>query len=548
MAEAVIRLKPAKPSILDTGKGMKNKRPVQIQREPPAQPALPRGLRRYLYVTVCIAGAAIMIVEILGAKMLAPYFGTSHFVWTAQIAVTLAALAIGYYAGGRLVDQSARLSRLYLAILMAAIALVATVAVREWLAYQLLSLSLPLGSLLAAVFLFFIPLFLLAMTGPFLVRVVAQSLSGVGGTAGRVSSISTLGSFIGTAAIGYLLIPLLPNSVTMYGTAAVLGLVSGIYFLFWGRRRGTTAGVVVCILAGAGLGWFGLSVDGPPLPAEIELYRGNSSFGLIQVLQPRQQRYRYLLTDYLVQNVYDTTRGTSTVMFTYLLEGLARAYTPGLDQVLCIGMGIGIVPRNLAAQGSRVDVVEINSTVVDVARTYFGSDTSAFNLTIGDGRWFLNRTRSKYDAVILDAFVGDGSPSHLMSREAFQAVRRVLKPDGVLVINTFVDFDSPRDYLGTSLYKTLSAIFPSVRAHGARKGNTMFVASRRSPLTVLHEPVYTRVHPDAVSDVRSAFAGSWEPDLTKGIVLTDDYNPVEYYDAANREKYRRLLAMGMKTR
>jgi hypothetical protein len=67
-------------------------------------------------------------------------------------------------------------------------------------------------------------------------------------------------------------------------------------------------------------------------------------------------------------------------------------------------------------------------------------------------------------------------------------------------------------------------------------------------LTVLHEPVYTRVHPDAFSDVRSAFAGSWEPDLTRGIVLTDDYNPVEYYDAANREKYRRLLAMGIKTR
>jgi SAM-dependent methyltransferase len=489
-----------------------------------------------------------MIVEILGAKMLAPYFGTSHFVWTAQIAVTLAALAGGYYVGGRLVDRSARLSRLYLAILIAAFALVATVAVREWLAYQLLSLPLPVGSLLAAVGLFFIPLFLLAMTGPFLVRVVAQSLSGVGGTAGRISSISTLGSFLGTAAIGYLLIPLLPNSVTMYGTAAVLGLVSGFYFLIWRRRRGATVGVVVLMFAGAGLGWYGLGVDGPRLPAGMELYRGNSSFGLIQVLQPRQRPYRYLLTDYLVQNVYDTTRGTSTDMFTYLLEGLARAYTTELDDVLCIGMGIGVVPRNLAAQGSRVEVVEINSAVVEVARTYFGLDPGEFNLTIGDGRWFLNRTRAKYDAVLLDAFVGDGSPSHLMSREAFQAVRRVLKPDGVLVINTFVDFDSPGDYLGTSLYKTLSAIFPSVRAHGARKGNTMFVASRRSPLTVLHEPSYIGVHPDALAAVRSAFAGSWQPDLTHGVVLTDDYNPVDYYDAANREKYRRLLALGMKTR
>jgi spermidine synthase len=183
---------------------------------------------------------------------------------------------------------------------------------------------------------------------------------------------------------------------------------------------------------------------------------------------------------------------------------------------------------------------------VNVGREWFDLDTSAFNLTIGDGRWFLNRTSSKYDAVILDAFVGDGTPSHLMSREAFEEVRRVLKPDGALVINTFVDFDSPGDYMGASLYKTLSAVFPSVRIHGARGSNTLFVASLRSPLTVLRGPDYGRVHPEAVREVRSAFERTLEPDLGTGIVLTDDFNPVEYYDAANREKLRRMLATSMR--
>jgi spermidine synthase len=525
---------------------MKHTRTAPPPQDAPAPPSLPRGLRPFLSVTACVAGAAIMIVEILGARMLAPYFGTSHFVWTAQIAVTLAALALGYFTGGRLVDRSARLGRLYLAILVASLALVATVAVREWLAYQLLPLPLAAGSLLAAVCLFFIPLFLLAMTGPFLVRTVARSLSVVGGTVGRISSISTLGSFIGTAAIGYVLIPLVPNSSTMYGTAAALAALSGVYFLAWGRRRGSMVGVALCVLAGAGLGWLGLTVDGPRLPPDTELYRGNSSFGLIQVLQTGQVPTRYYLTDYLIQNEYDVLRRQSAAMFTWMLEDLARAYAPRLDDVLCIGMGIGVVPHDLAALGARVDVVEINPAAVRVAREYFDLDTSAFRLTIGDGRWFLNRTRSKYDAVILDAFVGDGSPSHLMSREAFEAVRRVLRPQGVLVINTFVDVESPGGYMGASLYKTLSAVFSSVRVHGARGANTLFVASDRSPLTILHEPDFPRVHPRAVTDVRAAFAGSWEPDLSSGIVLTDDYNPVEYYDAANRERFRRLLAMSMR--
>jgi spermidine synthase len=526
---------------------MRNKHRVPISPEAPAQSAPSRGLLLFLYATSCIAGAAIMIVEILGARMLAPYFGTSHFVWTAQIAVTMAALALGYYAGGRIVDRSARLDPLYLAISVAAIALTASVAVRERLAYGLLSLPLPAGSLLAAACLFFLPLFLLAMTGPFLVRAVARSLSGIGGTVGRISFLSTIGSLIGTAAIGYLLIPLLPNSTTMYGTAAVLVLVSAIYFLAWGRRRGAAAGVALCALACAGLGWYGSRAEGRRIPVGAELYRGNSSFGLIQVLQPDKSAYRYYMTDYLVQNVYDTASGTSTNMFTYMLEGLARAYAPRLDDVLCIGMGIGIVPRRLAAAGSRVDVVEINPSVVEVARDYFDLDTGAFDLTIGDGRWYVNMTGNKYDAVILDAFAGDGSPSHLMSREAFESVRRVLKPEGALVINTFVDFDSPGDYAGNSLYKTLSSVFPSVLVHGARGANTLFVASGRSPMTILREPDFGRVHPDAVDAVRSAFAEFWKPEPGRGIVLTDDYNPVEYFDASNREALRRQLALTMKT-
>src|SRR4051812_42330985 len=104
-----------------------------------------------------------MIIEILGAKMLAPYVGTSHFVWTAQIAVTLVALAVGYYFGGRFVDKSARLSRIYGCVLAAALYLSLTVFMVRPVAYACLSFRLALGSLLASGLLFFVPLALLAM-------------------------------------------------------------------------------------------------------------------------------------------------------------------------------------------------------------------------------------------------------------------------------------------------------------------------------------------------------------------------------------------------
>lgn len=521
--------------------------PTPAADAPPAAPAISPVLRRYLYLTAFVTGAAVMIVEVLGAKMLAPYFGTSHFVWTAQIAVTMAALACGYYAGGRLVDRAARLGRLYAAILAAALSLVLTIGLRERVSYALLGLPLAIGSLLAAVFLFFLPLGLLAMTGPFLSRVIARSLTDVGGTVGRLTALSTVGSLVGTAAIGYLLIPLLPNSWTMYGTAAALALVALTWFAAWGRRARATTATAACIALGVAAGAWGLRFDGPRIPGNQELFRGNSSFGLLQVIQLPGSRLRLYLTDYLTQNVYDPVSGTSAAMFTWMLEDLARAYAPRLDDVLCIGMGVGIVPRDLARAGSRVDVVEINPAVVPVARRFFDLDTTTFSLTIGDGRWFVNQARARYDAVILDAFVGDSVATHLMSRESFAAIARLLKPDGVLVINTFVDFDSPKDFLGASLAKTLGSVFPSVRIHGARGANMLFVASPSAELAIIHEPDFGRVHPDAIADVRRAFETLWEPDAGAGIVLTDDFNPAEFHDAANRERFRRRLALAMQT-
>src|SRR5262245_19584962 len=191
------------------------------------------SLRRYIYFTATITGAAIMIVEILGAKMLSPFIGLSHFVWTAQVAVTLVALACGYYAGGRLADRSQQLALLYWAICAAARYVAFPVLIREPGAYWRLDCKLAVGSLLASSILFFIPLSLLAVTGPFLVRVITSSVTGVGGNVGRLTSVSTLGSFGGTLLIGYVVIPLLPNSVTMYITALALLVVCGGYFLVW---------------------------------------------------------------------------------------------------------------------------------------------------------------------------------------------------------------------------------------------------------------------------------------------------------------------------
>jgi spermidine synthase len=229
-----------------------------------------------------------------------------------------------------------------------------------------------------------------------------------------------------------------------------------------------------------------------------------------------------------------------------MLHDLALAYAPKVERVLCIGMGVGIVPGRFAAEGCSVDVVEINPEIVPLAEEWFDLDLERINLTLGDGRHHLHGLPdATYDALILDAFLGDSSPSHLMTREAFADMRRVLKDEGVLVINAFGRFEAGRDFMAASLDKTLREVFPSVIIHASGNGNVFYVASDQTPLRMHREPDVAAAHRNVRSEMRSALAGIMRPAEGSGIVLTDDYNPVEIRDAANRERFRRQLAQMM---
>jgi len=514
-----------------------------VKKQPPPIPAfaLSRGLRVYLYVTAAMTGAAIMIVEILGAKMLSPYLGLSHFVWTAQIAVTLVALACGYYAGGRLADRSQQLGRLYWAILGAAVYLAVTVFICEPVAYWCLDFNLAFGALLASGILFFVPLALLAMTGPFLAPVITSSISSLGGNVGRLISIGTLGSLAGTILIGYLLIPLSPNSITMYGTSLALMVVSIGYLTIY--RRKAAPALLLLLGLGAGDGFKDhLGLKGH-YKNVVEEFRGNSHFGGLQVVAVPDGSRRYLLNDNLFQGAYDPGRKQSTAAFTFLLAGLARAYTMGIHDVLCIGLGIGTVPSDFASHGARVDVVEINPAVVKVAARFFDFQPGQVHLSIDDGRHFLNRCRRKYDVVVLDAFLGDSSPSHLMTREAFDSIAHVLRPGGTLVINVFASLEADRDFLAASIGRTLKQVFAGVRLHSNwADGSVLFVATDHADPEFVHPPDLAGVHPDALAYTEAAMTRRVEVPPEHGRVLIDDYNPVEFYDARNREKLRKELA------
>lgn len=513
----------------------------------PALFALSPGLRRFLLATATVTGGAVMVIEILGAKLLAPYFGTSHFVWTAQIGVTLLALAAGYAAGGWLADRSPRPAWIYGGLILAAAWLCGVVLWLEPIAYACLRFELAAGSLLGSALLFFVPLALLAMVGPFFARVLTQSLDRVGRNVGRLIALGTLGSVAGTALISYVIIPRVPNSVSLYGCAVLLLITALIYFAAWGRPGLAPAAVLGGMALLGGL----VGTARPPfseLAGWRELYRGNSNFGLLQVIESEGGTRRYYLNDLLTQNSYDPATRQSVSLFTHMLYELGRAYAVRVEEVLCIGMGVGIVPMQFAREGARVDVVEINPAVVPLAERFFDFEPARVRLHLGDGRYFLVRATNRYDVIVLDAFLGDSSPSHLMTREAFTAMRRCLKPGGVLVMNTISDLGPGRDFLVASLARTLDAVFRQVRVHAAGNGNIFLVAADQPDLTPRREPDFARMPAPVRYEAEAAYHGVRQVDRAHGRVLTDDFNPVEFHDAVNREQLRRTLAQAYRPR
>ena len=486
--------------------------------------------RNFFYITALITGAAVMIIEILGAKLLAPYVGTSHFVWTSQIAVTLIALTCGYYIGGKLVDRTPNPKVLYQALAVAGLYLIADVIICERVAYYCLQFKLAIGSILASSILFFIPLVCLAMTGPFLTRLLTLSVTEIGTAVGRLTAIGTLGSFLGTMLIGYIVIPLVPNTTTLLCTAGTLLCCSLLFFI---TRLRNVLGFTVVMSVAIVTAW-NVRQSNPNCN-----YVHNSPFGLMEVVTSKDGN-RYYLNDNLIQNVYDPIRKQSAAAFSYILESLAYSYNHKLTNALCIGLGIGSIPMEMAHKGILVDVVEINPDVIPLAMKYFDFNTNACNLTIGDGRYYIRQQTKQYDTIILDAFLGDSMPSHLMTKEAFIEMAKRMQPAGTLVINAFVDPTQPEDCFGTSLYLTLKSVFPEVQMHSNGDGATFFVASFQV-IDRIQNVDLTSMHPNVIPSVKLALHRRIPYPIGQGIILTDNFNPIEFLDASKRETRRQNL-------
>ncbi len=447
-----------------------------------------------LYLTVFTCGAAIMGLELAGARILAPAMGNSIFVWGSVISAFMIALSLGYWLGGFVADRFG--TRRTLGIVIASAAVFTAIsplladAILPWAA----ELGPRLGPLVATTAAFFAPALLLAMVSPIGIRAASASgLGHIGRSAGSLYAVSTAGSIAGTLATSFWLIPALQTGPLIVGIGIALSVTAlGTLTLRSGPTPAPrelvghrwTGAVTAIVIAGVALGGAMMVVIAQPDDitgdGSTVLFRQDTQYHRILVTEADGERT--LLFDRSRQTAVNLDDPlVSTIRYPDYLH-LAFAANPRAERVLVLGLGGGALPARMLADypGVSVDAVEIDPVVVDVAERYFAlPEDPRLSVIVEDARRYVQRTTERYDVVVVDCYHADALPFHLTTAEFFGEIDDVLAPGGVVAYNIISAVEGDSSDLFRSLYRTAGGVwdrlwvFPVERQDGAESLGTI---------------------------------------------------------------------------
>ncbi|MDZ4806614.1 MAG: fused MFS/spermidine synthase [Candidatus Eisenbacteria bacterium] len=489
-----------------------------------------------LYTTVAISGASVLALEILGTRILGPFYGNSLFLWSALITVTLAALAVGYAVGGRWADKGATPRRLGMIVLIAGLWVLLIPILRRPLLTATEAMGLRTAVLLGSIGLFFLPLFLLGMVSPYAIRLRLTRVEDAGRTAGDLYAISTLASVAGALLTGFVLIPELGVSRLILLIGAALILAAGLCLTQAGASSRVMATILLLLAPATAAGGWKLAQE------EINHDKGltaiaESAYAQLRVID--KDDLRHFIIDGGVHTMVYPGEWSPMHRYAIAAETLTHLF-PGRGRALIVGLGGGSLVKSYHAAGWDVSAVELDPLVTQFARDYFGLSESEGAVAHMDARRFLRTTRESWDLIIGDAYGSSAIPWQLLTREYFADLKTRLNDGGVVALN--LECDGWDDILVRSTAATLRTSFSNLLVLPTSEppnalGNVLLLASDRS--LEIGETLQLFGHPkDFVPDTYRHFAiiqklHAWDnaflPDLSGVPIMTDDRTPVDLW-------------------
>lgn len=370
----------------------------------------------------------------------------------------------------------------------------------------------------------------MGMSSPLIINLLNRSLDTSGKTAGSVYAISTFGGILATFATGFYLMPEIGLRWTAFLFGGLLAAASALVLLHY-RRPGPA---VVAVLL-AGVASIPLGVSPPREAGGTKVLRIEEGvMGQIKVVDQAigtgssaGHTRRSLYVNNALESVMDPARPESSMMaYIYAFSNAASVFPKGTDALL-LGLGGGSMAYRCRQFGMRTDIVEIDERLRDVAVDYFFLDPET-NIIVDDARHYLNTTKKTYDLIVVDVFLSETPPSHVLTLESFLRMKEILRPNGVIFLNFFGQLTGPNGLAARSLIKTIQEaglvvnIWPTPGPEDSR--NLVIFAGHHDPdfsSSDYHDPGAPDLR---LGNIEKLFLDAKTLDLQDALIL-DDLHP-----------------------
>ena len=430
-----------------------------------------------------IAGFAMMALEVAGARLLYPFFGSSMLIWASIIGTFMAVLSVGYYLGAKISPRKDAENLVGAALFVSGI----FVVMLPFFAQSFRLLPLPWQILLPfAAVLVSLPAISLSLVSPVLIEKTGKD-GHAGSSAGTVYAVSTVGSIAGTFIPAFVMLPFIGVAATL-SFAGVLMILLALLFM----KKRTDAHAIcaifaLCIFAGYAIAQ----------PFGIPTY-----FYTASIIDSGGARY--LVMDGWAESALNLTNYSQPVFEYTKVMKERMSEVPSAKRIAIIGAGgcTQVYHVKDLFPSATIDVVDIDAKVFDICKSkFFVQEGNGVEFHVEDGRKFLEEN-GDYDIMLLDTFSsGCNLPPHIGSREFFATAAKALAPGGMLAANVIGISGGPAN---KAFCDTVSTAFENVTCDplGApgHIANIVITATqpRQTPLSV-----------------------------SGGSIMTDDLNPIE---------------------
>jgi predicted membrane-bound spermidine synthase len=498
-----------------------------------------KPVRRSIYLFAVLEGATVMAVELLAARMIAPYFGSSLYVWGTVIGFTLLALAIGYFAGGVIADKYGSPDTLLWVLLTASIFLMLMPVSSQWLTIVFANITPGAAVVLVSLILILPPLLFLGMVPTFLIRKVSTSADKAGSNTGVVYTISSASGIVALPVFGFFIIPRYGLTLPSIVTGLAVGLIA--FGKLIARKKYASLWFVPFVL----FSLWAIKTQQPGKTVEVQYY----SEGLLgQLLVADVAGDRFLFVNRIGQTWVDKTTFQPRWDYASYVKSICSKL-PEKSDVLILGLGGGAVANIFQnSLGFNVDTVELDERIADVARQYFAL-SSKVNVVVDDARHYLEESKKKYDVIFFDVYRGEAPAPHVFTVESLTKTKSLLKEDGLIIVNFNGFWEGKIGRAARSICKTLLAagletrILPTPGAEANR--NVLFVAgTKKQDFTTLRLPLQQY---GKQVNIETLFQDPGKVDLNDAVVLTDDKPILELLNIYAGNSWRReYIEMTMK--